>query len=120
MNCIICGKEIEKSSFTNAVLCSSECFHINFWNEKVEERDDPRIVRVDGKQYYIGNEDDSSHFRGFGGTRFVIQFFDGRKVISTNLWYNGEIPESHKELLPDNAEFIKDDLQKFAESLLVE
>ena len=45
--------------------------------------------------------------RGFSGRKHVIKFFDGREIVSTNLWYNGEIPESHRELLPNNAEFIK-------------
>lgn len=105
MNCIICGKKIEKSSYTNAVLCSSKCFHKNFWNEYVEIKDDPKIVRVDGKQYYIGRENQT--LRGFGGNKFHIKFYDGREIISDNLWYNGEVPEDYKELLPDNAVFIK-------------
>ena len=110
MNCIICGKEIEKSRYTNAVLCSSECecFHINFWNEKVEIKDDPRMARIQGKQYFISIEDKNLLSRGFSGEKFKIRFFDGREVITTNLWCNGKIPESHKELLPDNAEFIYD------------
>lgn len=107
MNCIICGKEIKKSSYTNAILCSSECFHINFWNEKVEGKDDPRVVRIKGEQYYIGDENSTSYFRGCGGAKFKIRFFDDREVTTTNLWYNGTIPDSHKELLPDNAEFVK-------------
>lgn len=107
MNCIICGKEIKKSSYTNAILCSSECFHINFWNEKVEGKDDPRVVRIKGEQYYIGDENSTSYCRGYGGAKFKIRFFDNREVTTTNLWYNGTIPDSHKELLPDNAEFVK-------------
>ena len=106
MNCVICGKEIEKSSHMNADLCGSECFHINFWNENVEQKNDLKIVRVKGHQYHIGDEKDKSLFHGYGGAKWRIKFFDGREVITTNLWHNGEIPESYKELLPDNAEFI--------------
>ena len=107
MKCIACNKEIGKSSYSNAVLCSSECFSINFWNEIVQEKEDPNTVIVDGKCYYIGSESDSSGFRGFGGAKFKINFFDGREITTTNLWRRGAIPETHKELLPDNAEFVK-------------
>ncbi len=106
MKCIVCNKEINKSMFNNAILCSSECFHINFWNELADIKDDPHVVRVDGVHYYIGNETQRGT-RGFGGAKFHIKFFDGREVITTNLWHNGTIPESHKELLPDNAIFLK-------------
>lgn len=116
--CIVCGKEIEKSAYMNADLCGSECFHINFWNEIVDDKDNPNRVRVNGKAYYIGNEKDKSSFRGFGGARFHIKFLDGREVISTNLWHNGEIPEDFRDRLSDNAVFVKDDIEKFSESLL--
>jgi len=105
MNCIICDKEIKESEYTNAILCSSECFHINYWNEMVDRKDELNIVRVDGEQYYIENENSNS-IRGFGGRKHIIRFYDGREVISTNLWYNGTIPKSHRWLLPDNAEFV--------------
>lgn len=107
MNCVICNKEIEKSSFDHKVICSDECFYIDFWNDKVKIKDNPRTVRIDGKHYHISNENSENPFRGFGGHKNVIRFFDGREVVSTNLWHNGTIPESHRELLPDNAEFIK-------------
>lgn len=107
MKCIICGKEIEKSKYTNAILCSSKCFDIHYWNEKVEVKDNPRIARINGEQYYIDDENSTSSFRGFGGAKSKIRFFDGREITTTNLWYNGKIPDSHIELLPNNAEFIK-------------
>lgn len=104
MKCIICGKQIEKSSYSNKVLCSSECFSKNFWNEIVEEKNIHTII--DGVSYCIGKEDDKSPFRGFGGQRFVIKKKDGSIVATTNLWCQGDIPNDYKKLLPDNAEFI--------------
>jgi len=101
MNCIICNKEIEKSKYSNAILCSSECFHIDFWNSKVEIKNDPNSVRENGTQYYIGTPDGS--FKGFGGRRFKITFNDGRVVKTDCLWHNGEIPDEFKDRLPDNA-----------------
>src|SRR5205823_2378018 len=44
-------------------------------------------------------------FRGFGGTRFVIEMFDGTRFVTTNLWTQGEIPDRFRHLLPDNARF---------------
>jgi len=112
LNCIICNKEIEESEYTNAVLCSSECFHINHWNEMIKNKDSPKIARINREQYYIEDEDKNILFRGYSGRKFKIKFFDGREIISTNLWYNGEIPESHRELLPDNAEFIIEEMEE--------
>lgn len=108
MNCIICGREIKKSSYTNAILCSSECFGINFWNKYVQIKDDPQVVRINGEHFYIQDENSKSIFRGHGGTKFKIRFFDGREITTTNLWCQGDIPEDYKDLLPDNAEFIKE------------
>jgi hypothetical protein len=106
--CEICGKEIEQSQYMNADLCSSECFHKHFWNELIEIKDDPNVVRVNGEHYYIGDENaPKGAFRGFDGAEFVIKFNNGSMVTTTNLWYNGEIPEDYQKELPDNAVFIK-------------
>ena len=107
MNCVICNKEIEESSYIHKLLCGGNCFYIDFWNDKVKIKNDENTVRINGKHYHTGNENSRSPFRGFGGDKCVIRFFDGREVVSTNLWHNGTIPESHRELLPDNAEFIR-------------
>lgn len=57
---------------------------------------------VKGSHYTIGDENSTSS-RGFAGAKVRIKFFDGREVISTNLWHNGTIPEEYKELFEDNA-----------------
>ena len=106
MKCVICNKEIEKSSFSHKIICSDECFYIDFWNDKVQGKNDINVVRIKGEQYYIGKENnDGNKFKGFGGHKSVIKFFDGREVVTTNLWHNGVIPEDFRERLPDNAEF---------------
>ncbi len=106
MKCIVCGKEINRSKYTNAVLCSSECYHINFWNEKVKGKDNPNIVRIDGTQYFIGDENSNSPVRGYCGRKFKIEKFNGQIIETTNLWYNGDIPEEFRSVLSDNAKFI--------------
>ena len=105
MNCIICNKEIKESKYTNNILCSSECFITDFWNQQVINKDDPKIVRIDGIQYKIGSENNTNSFRGYGGRKFRIKLLNGDIIETTNLWNNGIIPDSFKELLPDNAEF---------------
>ena len=104
--CVICGKEIERSQYTNKVICSSECYEVDFWNDMLLIKDDPNTVRIDGTHYIIGYEKQDGGFRGFCGRKFKIEFFDGRIIDTTNLWYQGEIKEGYKELLPDNAKFI--------------
>lgn len=108
------------------------CFDCSFWCEKVrwaetglatdraEDRLPPRfgsstgydaagrtVVRVNANHYVIQPErgDTPLHCLGFSGQRFVIEFHDGRRVESTNLWHQGEIPERFRDRLPDNASF---------------
>lgn len=85
------------------------CFTCQFWTEKMVPhfRDSPMTARIGGRHYRIGPER-AGGFRGFGGARFIIQFHDGRKVVTTNLWSQGEIPEAYREQLPDNATFVKE------------
>lgn len=85
------------------------CYNCEFWHKLEILKDDPNSVRVKGKHYWIGLEDDPSppRWRGMGGRRVVIRFHDGREVVSTNLWYQGVIPERWVERLPDNTEFVR-------------
>lgn len=46
------------------------------------------------------------HGYGESGEKFEIQYFDGREVITHNLWCQGEVPSYLWEKLPDNARFI--------------
>lgn len=101
MKCEICGKEIEKSAYSNAILCSSDCHTDHYWLERVNNQHSPTQVVINGNMYQIVSED--SCFKGFDGRRFFIEFFDGRKVTTTNLWSNGTIPDKYRGRIPDNA-----------------
>ncbi len=101
--CRRCGKVEEMHYATDL---GDACFSCWFWFEKVGLKDQPEVVRVNHRHYMIADEDGSRYVRGFGGARFEIEFFDGRKVTSTNLWYQGQIPEDFWLDLPDNARFI--------------
>jgi hypothetical protein len=103
MKCIICGKEIEKSSYSHKVICSSECFHVDFWNNCL---DDSAII-IDGECYHDRGRKPKccSGFLGFGGAEFTIKMNNGRIIRTNNLWCNGKVPEERQ--VSDNACFIK-------------
>lgn len=99
MKCIICGKEIEKSQYANAILCSSECFTVDFWNEVL---DDTAII-INGECYHDAGET-NSYWKGFGGRHFKIQMDDGRIIETENLWGQGKVPPERG--VKDNAKFL--------------
>jgi hypothetical protein len=86
-------------------LCKEEVlsqFLLDFWTEKISIRNDSNVARIGGEHYMIG----TTELKGFGGKIFKIEFFDGRIVITDNLWNQGTIPESYRMVLQDNAKFI--------------
>jgi hypothetical protein len=80
------------------------CFACDFWKRCEAAKDDPHIVRIRGAHYIIGRGN-VADCRGFGGTRFIIDFFDGRRVETDCLWEQGKIPRAFAWRLPDNAVF---------------
>ena len=102
MKCCICGKEIEESFYGNAILCSSNCYNEHFWQTTL---DDSAVI-INQVCYHIGKENSTDPFRGFGGRKFKIQMNDGKIIETDNLWCGGDIPDSHRDRMPDNAKFI--------------
>lgn len=82
------------------------CFSCHYWLQRVNSAGEPTSVRADGVQYWLGKEgvEQPASWRGSGGARYIIRFFDGREVETLSLWYNGPIPERFRERLPDNAQ----------------
>ena len=103
--CKVCGKEVE-SYRENDV-----CFSCEYWEElyKQDMQSPPHTYAIiNGTHYVIGDENSKeTYFRGFGGQKFKIKFFDGTEVTTTNLWYQGIPPEHFKDKFPDNAQFIR-------------
>lgn len=66
---------------------------------------DPNVCIIDGYVYTVGDESSKSTFRGFAGREFFIEFTDGRKVRTTNLWAGGTVSPVFRKYLPDNAKF---------------
>lgn len=90
-------------------LCTDCCF----WRNRALAgcRKPDRLITVAGACYFIGDENQrEGAFRGFGGARHRIRFLKtGRVVESTNLWFNGRVPELWRNFLPDTAEFLHRD-----------
>ena len=106
MKCPTCGQELGKSwSDENSMKEHGECFECALWRERLPLVKNPDVAIIDGTFYTIGDENDPSPFRGFGGDKFVIKFKDGREVTTTNLWCGGHISEAWKPQFPDNADF---------------
>lgn len=108
ITCTLCGKTDTNgySGETGELMTKHQiCFGCAFWTEKAALAHTRESVRVKGNLYFIEDENSKCE-RGFGGQYHKIKFTSGRVVESTNLWYNGEVPEHFKSVLSDNAEFI--------------
>lgn len=108
--CKKCGETIDTtesiSSASKEMDVKQLCFHCNYWADIIAGDSNEYIntfVVANGRHYVIGDENNNDYFRGFGGSKFTIKFFDGRIVKTSNLWYQGEIPERFRDELPDNA-----------------
>ena len=111
--CRICGNtdnldRWNKDGISKIMEKEKVCCSCGFWLEKIALTDENTVV-VNGTRYTIGKEDPYLLFRGFGGREFNIEFFDGRKVVSHNLWCQGNIPERFRSYpeLQDNARFVQ-------------
>lgn len=97
------------------------CSNCNFWFDIFLKVETPESVVVDGKAYTIGKENISKHaFRGHSGCLFFIRFTGGRKVISSNLWHRGTVPDIWKDRIPDNAEFVYPEADNAGDSSAME
>lgn len=75
-----------------------------FWEEVLDDD----VIIVNGVAYHTGRENEYyDGDKGYEGHHFTIKFTDGRIIETTNLWYNGVIPEKYH--MKNNAEFIPDD-----------
>ena len=108
MNCEICGKEIERSSYNSGIICSNDCFTEHFWLSIIREFiEDPKTFAIiDGESYRIEDENVPPSCKGFYGAPHTIKYSDGRIIHTTNLWTNGTIPNKYRIVLKDNAAFI--------------
>lgn len=84
--------------------------HNEYWEYRTKHKDNPRSIRVNGVQYWLGDDDptEPARWKGFGGAMWRIRRIpSGEEFVTHDLWLSGDIPEDLKEQLPDNAEFIR-------------
>lgn len=109
ITCQICGvtqqatySEPTKSNMVERQLC----FHCLFWTELLEA-DRTDMFVAEGHHYHIGPEEGGGpggiRARGYGGRKHFVQFKDGRRVTTTNLWHQGEVPKRFRDKFPDDA-----------------
>lgn len=84
------------------------CATCYFWREKVAEHG-PNVAIIGGERFTIAPDMPKNYqgFVGHGGAEFHIQFHDGRRVVSRNLWAQGRVPDHFRERLPNNAVFAR-------------
>ena len=111
--CCKCGEVVDTSEYWEDVASEMEerhlCHSCNFWQNHIENDatvNKDVFVIADGKHYIIGDENSTDYFRGFGGAKVTIKFKNGRVVKSSNLWFQGNIPERFRNEMPDNAEIV--------------
>lgn len=112
MKCSICGREDHPDHYYDEYRKPMEenhiCFHCAFWKHMLEEdskRPPHTACMIDGVHYIIEPDKPNTIFQGFGGAEFQIEFNDGTRIITHNLWCQGEPDEHWKQLFPDNAHF---------------
>lgn len=76
------------------------CFLCLFWTQLIEG-DRTNFFVANGHHYQVFAED-AKGARGFGGRQWAIYPNAGGRIMTTNLWHQGEIPERFRERLPDD------------------
>lgn len=103
--CACCGA-YARCSYMDAVAQKMQarqmCFSCSFWEDRCQEN---WLTIIDGHTYGPGNRT-SGEMRGMAGRRFDIEYFDGRRVTTYDLWSGGEIPEPFRSRMQDNARFL--------------
>lgn len=111
--CCKCGEVVDTSEYMKNVASEMRerqlCHFCNFWKNHIENDatvNKDVFVIADGKHYIIGDENSRDYSRGFDGAKVTIKFKDGRVIKSSNLWFQGDIPERFRNEMPDNAEIV--------------
>jgi hypothetical protein len=103
--CSECGDEYKWRWTTKHVGLCFTCNHWYTWMAR--SMGNPNMYVVNGTAYTdVALREGETRGGGHGGSEFVIQCFDGRTVISRNLWCQGDIDEHWLKALPNTAEFI--------------
>lgn len=108
-------KENEKRTENNRIKRSARIYSDihSFWIRLYEEnKNNPNWLIIDGESWianpFVPNTNNKTRrFMGMGGRMLEAISNDGRKIISNDWWHQGKIPEEFKDLIPDNAKWVK-------------
>jgi hypothetical protein len=108
VHCKYCGRG-EQAYFNeptrDRMVSNQTCFTCMYWEERAERlafnasRQWPDMVAVTSEKgpmvYAIAGELPrfSGLGRGYGGSEFIIEFDDGRRMASSNMWSGQEVPK---------------------------
>ena len=109
MKCKYCGNKREAKY--DHLIELDECFTCWHWRTNYRrDQQDRNFAIIDSSHYVIEpDRQGCNHHQcscGFGGTKFTIEFLDGRIIETRNLWCQGEISPYWRQFMPDNAKFL--------------
>ena len=107
LTCQYCGKHEPLrwiDSVRQKLIRQQACHTCGFWldhahRDSLEAADRDRYVVTDDWEHYLIGLEDAVGFRGFGGHKFVVEWYDPDRpdTTTTNLWCQGEIPENMRD-----------------------
>lgn len=107
ITCSHCGiiEILNWGKLNDKLVQRQACFTCNHFLDLLD-LPGPRII-VDGGHYMDGGRSsDRRDCLGFSGREWNIEFFDGTKMSTNNLWHQGTVPNCLRRLFPDNAKFV--------------
>lgn len=96
--CVLCGAP-DSGSWNvltrERMLREQLCFLCDSWLTRGREYNGhpSQVVTPEYQHYVIGKGRGSASSKGFGGTKWVVTFHDGRIVQTDDLWQQGQVPE---------------------------
>ena len=106
--CAHCGEENYSLSYMDScaekkrMVADGFCFMCAFW--AIQSEQNHKTV-IDGRIYTPGTGS-GGRFAGMAGRRFDIEYFDGTKITTHDLWAGGCVPDEYREQIPDTARFV--------------
>lgn len=65
-----------------------------YWTNLARNHDKVNWVVCNWTHYIVGGENEK--WKGLCGRKYKIVYLNGKEVFTTNLWYQGEIPENER------------------------
>lgn len=104
VRCADCGAENYHTNYSKSERKTlmdklGICFTCAYWRVEVSK---PHSLVIGGRIYGLGNGTEG----GMGGRKFDIEYFDGRKITTNDLWAGSDAPDRYKDQIPDTARFV--------------